>query len=103
MDAVIGNELIQKNHEIIKKNNILIFSGDITVDDYRSKEVGKIQFKMNVKKLTTVDGIYKNIQLITLHVTEDQLPVLKAGMENLKNINGSIWNSGDCEIGRAHV
>ena len=40
----------------------------------------------------------KNIQLITLHVTEDQLPVLKAGMENLKNINGSIWNSGDCAL-----
>ena len=98
MDAIVGNELIQKNHEIIKKNNILIFSGDISVDDYRSKEVGKIQFKMNVKKLTPLDGIYKNIQSITLHVTQEQLPMLKAGMENLKNINGSIWDSGDCAL-----
>ena len=98
MDAIVGNELIQKNHEIIKKNNILIFSGDISVDDYRSKEVGKIQFKMNVKKLTPLDGIYKNIHSITLHITQEQLPMLKAGMENLKNINGSIWDSGDCAL-----
>ncbi|MEK9649935.1 MAG: DNA polymerase III subunit alpha [Gammaproteobacteria bacterium] len=98
MDAVITHELIQSHHEIIKKNNILIFCGEISVDDYRSKEVGKVQYKMNVKKLYSLDGIYKSIQGVSIHITEDQLPDLKNSMEALKNLNGDIWNSGECTL-----
>ncbi len=98
MDAVISNDLIQSHHEIIKKNNILIFAGDISIDDYRSKEVGKVQFKMNVKRLHTLDGIYKSVQGISLHITEDQLPELESGMETLKKLNGALWESGECTL-----
>ena len=98
MDAVITNDLIQSHHEIIKKNNILIFAGEISIDDYRSKEVGKVQFKMNVKRLHTLDGIYKSVQGISLHITEDQLPELESGMETLKKLNGALWESGECTL-----
>ena len=71
MEGIIGSEILEKYHFLVKKGAILVFAGNAEFDDYKTKEMGAKMFKLDIKRIELLDnelseksGSYQTFQII---------------------------------------
>ena len=56
MEGIIGSEILEKYHFLVKKGAILVFAGNAEFDDYKTKEMGTKMFKLDIKRIELLDN-----------------------------------------------
>ncbi|MBD63052.1 MAG: DNA polymerase III subunit alpha [Gammaproteobacteria bacterium] len=99
MEGIVGTEALEKYHLLLKENSILIFSGSIEVDEYKSKELNRRMYKMKVSSVSSLDSqMGKGNQFVMIDATNLSNDLIQSNLLNLKNLNGDFWKHGNCKI-----
>ena len=56
MEGIIGSEILEKYHFLVKKGAILVFAGNAEFDDYKTKEMETKMFKLDIKRIELLDN-----------------------------------------------
>ena len=99
MEGIVSTEVLEKHHLLLKTNSILIFSGSVEIDDYKSKELNRRIYKMKVVSVASLESQMskgnKSIMIDARNLPSDSI---QSNMTNLKNMNGDFWKHGNCKI-----
>ena len=99
MEGTISTDVLEKYHLLLKTNSILIFSGSVEIDDYKSKELNRRMYKMKVGSVASIESqMSQGNTSITIDARDLSYDSIQSQMANLKNLNGDFWKHGNCKI-----
>ena len=99
MEGTISTDVLEKYHLLLKTNSILIFSGSVEIDDYKSKELNRRMYKMKVGSVASIESqMSQGNKSITIDARDLSDDSIQSQMANLKNLNGDFWKHGNCKI-----
>ena len=99
MEGTISTDVLEKYHLLLKTNSILIFSGAVEIDDYKSKELNRRMYKMKVGSVASIESqMSQGNKSITIDARDLSDDSIQSQMANLKNLNGDFWKHGNCKI-----
>jgi DNA polymerase-3 subunit alpha len=99
MEGIISTDVLEKNHLLFKTNSMLILSGSVELDDYRSKELNRRMYKMQVVAVASLESqISHGNKEIIIDVRDRSNDSIQATMSDLKSLNGDFWQHGNCKV-----
>ena len=99
MEGIVPTDILEKHHLLLKTNSILIFSGSVEVDDYRSNELNRRMYKMKVGAVSSLETqMSQGNSAITIDARNLPSESIQATMSNLKKLNGDFWQHGTCKV-----
>ena len=99
MEGTISTDVLEKYHLLLKTNSILIFSGSVEIDDYKSKELNRRMYKMKVGSVASIESqMSQGNKSITIDARDLSDDSILSQIANLKNLNGDFWKHGNCKI-----
>ena len=92
MEGTIGSDLLQSHHEIFKKDKILIFEGNVDYDDFKSNQLNKTMYKMDVTGVELIDNTVNDLSKeILIDLTQFDADTLRIISEDANKTNGTFW------------
>ena len=99
MEGTIGSDLLQSHHEIFKKDKILIFVGNVDYDDFKSNQLNKTMYKMDVKNVELIDNTVNDLSKeILIDLTQFDADTLRIISEDANKTNGTFWEKNACTV-----
>ena len=99
MEGIVSTDVLEKNHLLLKTNSILILSGSVESDNYRSKELNRQMYKMKVRAVASLESqISHGNNKIIIDVRDRSNDSIQATMTDLKSLNGDFWQHGNCKV-----
>jgi DNA polymerase-3 subunit alpha len=99
MEGVVNTEVLERHHLLLKTNSILIFSGSVELDDYRSKELNRRMYKMKVATISSIQSqMTQESRAIIIDARNLSSESIQASMRDLRNLNGDFWQHGNCKV-----
>jgi DNA polymerase-3 subunit alpha len=99
MEGIISTDVLEKNHLLFKTNSMLILSGSVELDDYRSQELNRRMYKMKVGAVASLESqITHGNKEIIIDVRDRSNDSIQATMSDLKSLNGDFWQHGNCKV-----
>ena len=99
MEGVVNTEVLERHHLLLKTNSILIFSGSVELDNYRSKELNRRMYKMKVATISSIESqMTQESRAIIIDARNLSNESIQASMRDLRNLNGDFWQHGNCKV-----
>ena len=99
MEGIVSTEVLERYHLLLKTNSILIFSGSVELDDYRSKELNRRMFRMKVINVSSIESrMSQTNSCISLDVRNATEEHIKNTLLELKNQKKEFWKNGNCKL-----
>ena len=92
-------QVLERHHLLLKTNSILIFSGSVELDNYRSKELNRRMYKMKVATISSIESqMTQESRAIIIDARNLSNESIQASMRDLRNLNGDFWQHGNCKV-----
>ena len=99
MDGVVASDTLETCHGILKEGSILILKGTIELDDYKSKDLGDVMYRMRVGEVHSLDTeLERKVREIMINIEKSDVSSLDALSEKLGEIKDDFWAHGSCQL-----
>ena len=99
MEGIIGSEILEKHHFLVKKGAILVFVGNAELDDYKTKEMGVKMFKLDIKRIELLDNeLSEKSGSLIVDLTNNNDEEVQESISKLKKLNGNFWDERSCAV-----
>ncbi len=99
MEGIIGSEILEKHHSLVKKGAILVFAGNAEFDDYKTKQMGSKMFKLDIKRIELLDNeLSEKSGSLIVDLTTNNDAEVQESISKLKKLNGNFWDDQSCAI-----
>jgi DNA polymerase-3 subunit alpha len=99
MDGIVSSELYENSFKFIKEGKIIVVSGSIEFDEYRSREKSMDMFRMRVSSITEMDDeLTLKITKVIVNIEKSNFNSLESFSDAILSINESFWTDGKCLI-----
>ena len=98
VNGIVHKDIYQSKRDFFKKGQVLVFSGNILIDEKKTKDFGRTMFSMRVRDVNTPQEAFsKNSK--SIYILCDSSPNgLAFVQEKLSSIDNNFWVNGTSQI-----